>query len=92
MCDESEKHHNAPPTAPLHPWEWPESPGSRIHVYAGPFLGEMFLVIVDAHSICLDIYPTKTATKYATIEKLRQGFSVFGLISDNETMLHKHRD
>ncbi len=44
-CEECQKH-KSPPTAPLHPWEWPESPWSRIHVdYAGPFLGDMFLLI-----------------------------------------------
>ncbi len=34
-------------TAPLHPWEWPSQPWSQIH-FAGPFMGSMFLVIVDA--------------------------------------------
>ncbi|XP_026016563.1 Fc receptor-like protein 5 [Astatotilapia calliptera] len=62
-CEECQKHSKSPPTAPLHPWEWPESPWSRIHVdYAGPFLGEMFLIIVDAHSKWMDIYPVKSST------------------------------
>lgn len=62
VCEECQKHHKSPPTAPLHPWEWQESPWSRIHVdYAGPFLGEMFLLIVDAHSKWMDIYPVKSA-------------------------------
>lgn len=48
-----EKRQKAPPSAPLHPWEWPESLWSRIHVdYSGPFVGEMFLLIVDAHRDC----------------------------------------
>lgn len=89
-CGECQVHQKAPVTAPLHPWEWPESPWSRIHVdYAGPFLGEMFLVIVDAHSKWMDIYPMKTSTSQANIEKLSQNFSVFGLpemlVSDNGT-------
>ena len=57
--------------------------------YAGPFLGEMFLLIADAHSEWMDIYPVKSPTSQATIEKLRQSFSVFGLpkmlVSDNGT-------
>ncbi|KAI3360353.1 hypothetical protein L3Q82_014654, partial [Scortum barcoo] len=57
--------------------------------YAGPFLGEMFLLIVDAHSKWMDIYPVTSATSQVTIEKLRQRFSVFGLpqmlVSDNGT-------
>ncbi|XP_041961667.1 uncharacterized protein K02A2.6-like [Alosa sapidissima] len=89
-CEECQKHRKSPPAAPLHPWEWPESPWSRIHVdYAGPFQGEMFLLIVDAYSKWLDIYPVKTSTSQVTIEKLRQSFSVFGLpkmlVSDNGT-------
>ncbi|XP_039465072.1 uncharacterized protein K02A2.6-like [Oreochromis aureus] len=89
-CEECHKHHKSPPTAPLHPWEWPESPWSRIHVdYAGPFLGKMFLIIVDAHSKWMDVYPVKFSTSQVTIEKLRQSFSVFGppkmLVSDNGT-------
>ena len=36
---------------PPHTWDRPERPWSRIHIdYAGPFLGKMFLIIVDAHS------------------------------------------
>ena len=32
-----------PPTAPLHPWVWPDTPWKRIHVdFAGPFQGKMF--------------------------------------------------
>lgn len=32
-----------PAVAPLHPWEWPDRPWSRIHAdYAGPFMGSMF--------------------------------------------------
>uniref|UniRef100_A0A1A7YSF0 Gypsy retrotransposon integrase-like protein 1 n=2 Tax=Iconisemion striatum TaxID=60296 RepID=A0A1A7YSF0_9TELE len=89
-CSECQAHQKEPVPAPLHPWEWPESPWSRIHVdYAGPFLGEMFLVIVDAHSKWLDIYPTKACTSHVTIAKLRQSFSVYGipkmLVSDNGT-------
>ena len=35
----------------LHSWEWPARPWQRIHIdFAGPFLGTMFLIIVDAHS------------------------------------------
>ena len=36
---------------PVHFWEWPATPWQRIHVdFAGPFVGRMFLIIVDAHS------------------------------------------
>ena len=41
----------APAAAPLLPWAWPDVPWKRIHVdFAGPFLGKMSFLIVDAHS------------------------------------------
>lgn len=80
----------SPPTEPLHPWEWPEKPWTQLHVdYPGPFLGKMFLVLIDSHSKWMDVYPMNTSTSHATIEKLRQSFSVMGLpqmlVSDNAT-------
>ncbi|XP_062404761.1 uncharacterized protein K02A2.6-like [Sardina pilchardus] len=79
---------NAPPQAPVSPWEWPGKPWTRIHIdYAGPFLGEMFLIAVDAHSKWLEVAPVRAATSAATIEHLRAMFSIYGLphtiVSDN---------
>ena len=49
--DTCQLHNMSPPAAPLHPWEWPEKRWNRIHIdYAGPFIGKMFLVAVDATS------------------------------------------
>lgn len=89
-CAGCQSNRKSPPTVPLHPWEWPEKPWTRLHVdYAGPFLGNMFLVLIDSHSKWMDVYPMNTSTSYATIEKLRQSFSVMGfphmLLSDNAT-------
>ncbi len=79
-CEECQKHHKLPPTAPLHPWEWPEFRWSRIHVdYARPIAGEMFLLIVDALLKWMDIYPMKTDTSQTTTDSLRQSFSIVGL-------------
>ena len=79
------------PMAPLHPWEWPQRPWSRLHLdYAGPFLGKMFLVLVDAHSKWLDVVPVSAATSTVTIEKLRAIFATHGLperiVTDNGTV------
>lgn len=87
-CPECQKSQSAPPPAPLHPWQWPDQPWSRVHLdFAGPFMGHMFLVIVDAYSKWLDahIMPSITSTK--TIEVLRSVFATHGLpqtiVTDN---------
>ena len=85
MCQQTRR---TPPEAPLHPWEWPATPWSRIHMdYAGPFMGKMFLVIIDAHSKWMDVHPMSSSTANATIEKLRVTFATLGLpetvVTDN---------
>ncbi len=87
-CSTCQEHRKAPATAPLHPWEWPEKPWKRIHIdYAGPFLGHMFLILVDAHSKWMDVYLVSTASSGITIDCLRKSFSNHGLpemlVSDN---------
>lgn len=89
-CEICQEHRNAPAPAPLHPWDWPDKPWSRIHVdYAGPFMGKMFFVLIDAHSKWMDVYPVNSATSATTIECLRTSFSNHGLpellVSDNRT-------
>ena len=80
---------NSPPSAPIHPWHFPDHPWSRIHIdFVGPFLGKMFFVIIDAHSKWMEIHTMASGTNAsATIEKLRQTFAIFGLpqelVSDN---------
>lgn len=89
-CEVCQSCKKAPAQAPLHPWEWPGSPWERLHVdYAGPFLGKMFLILVDSHSKWLEIYPVTHATSQITIMKMRQCFSTHGLpkmiVTDNGT-------
>lgn len=85
ICQDSRP---APPPAPLHPWEWPSEPWSRLHIdYFGPFLNHMFMVVVDAHSKWIEacVMPSITAAK--TIEQLRIIFATHGLprmvVTDN---------
>ena len=90
-CTECQASRPVPAMAPLHPWEWPERPWARLHLdYAGPFLGRMFLILVDAHSKWMDVIPVHSATSSATIEKLRIIFSTHGLperiVTDNGTV------
>ena len=86
--DKCQANQSAPAEAPLHPWEWPGLPSSRIDIdYAGPYKGEMFLVVVDAYSKWLEVHRMKSVTPTATIEKLREMFATHGLpatlVSDN---------
>ena len=50
-CNSCQMMQKSPPLTPMHPWEWSQRPWSCLHIdYAGPFLGKMFFVTVDAHS------------------------------------------
>ena len=87
-CSGFQIHQKAPPKASLHPWEWPSAPWERIHIdFAGPFLGHMFLIAVDAHSKWPEGHVMNTITASKTIDVLRQIFAQFGvvkqIISDN---------
>ena len=69
-------------------WSWPVGPWQRIHLdFAGPFMGKMFLVLVDAYSKFLDVIPMNQATSATTIKALQRDFALFGLpahvVTDN---------
>ena len=65
-------HQQSPASAPLHPWKWPETPWSQLHLdFAGPFLGHMYLIPVDSHLKWLDVQVMPSITTAKTIEKLR---------------------
>ena len=50
-CSKCQVQQDSPPLAPLILWNWPTRPWSRLHIdYLGPFLGHMWLLIIDAHS------------------------------------------
>ena len=54
-----------------------------MHVdYAGPFMGKMFLLIIDAHSKWIDIHCGNFATSSVTIDKMRSTFASH-VVSDN---------
>lgn len=87
-CDVCQRQRNAPPEAPLHLWEHPRRPWSRIHVdYAGPFLNRMFLVVSDAYSKWLEVCPLSSSTAKVTIESMMKIFATHGLpeqcVTDN---------
>lgn len=55
--------------------------------FAGPFLGTMFLIVVDSHSKWPEVIPVTTTNAARTIEELRKLFATHGLpqqlVSDN---------
>ena len=77
---------------PLFSWTLPSEVWSRIHIdFAGPFLGKMWLIVVDARSKWLEIIPTHGTTTQTTIKHLQELFSRFGyphtIVSDNGPQL-----
>ena len=67
------------PEAP--PWEWPGQSMRRVHaVYAGSFLGLIFLILIGAHSKWMEVHMTKSSTLLMTIEKMRSTFVTLGLL------------
>jgi hypothetical protein len=87
-CYGCQMQQKAPASVHLHPWEWPSSSWERIHVdFVGPFLGRMFLVIVDAHSKWPEIVEMKSTTAERTVQVIRSIFARNGLpkilVSDN---------
>lgn len=87
-CHACQTHQSKPAKATGNPWIWPQKPWQRIHVdFAGPFLGEMFLIVVDAQSKWMEVLTMSSTTAGSTINALRYLFSRFGLpqelVSDN---------
>lgn len=87
-CSSCQTNRPSPPVAQLHPWEWPSEPWSRLHIdFAGPFMGHMYLILVDSHSKWLDAQVMQSITTAKTVEKLRSIFATHGLpktiVSDN---------
>ena len=79
-CQTCNERQNQSPNVPMNPWEWPARPWDRVHIdFCGPLEGMMFLIIVDAHSKWLDVYPTRLATTAVTLDKLRTSFAAWGL-------------
>lgn len=89
-CDICQTYQRNNSPGPVHPWRWPDKPWHRVHAdYFGPINGTMFLLIIDAYSKWIDVYPVHHATTETTITKMRSSFAVFGipetLCTDNGT-------
>ena len=79
-CTSCQLQQKQPITAPLHSWEWPARPWRRVHVdFAGPFLGSMFLLLVDAHSNWPKTIPMNSTTATKTVSCSRTIFAQYVL-------------
>lgn len=87
-CNTCQLSRPLPPKAPLHPWEYPSRPWTRLHIdHAGPYLGHLYLIIVDAFSKWIEACIVPSTSAEATIKVLRTLFSTHGIpehiVSDN---------
>ena len=72
-CSKCQHNQINPITAPVHSWEYPAGPWERLHVdFAGPFMGKMFLVVVDAFSKWVEVEAMNSSTSAATVSQLRK--------------------
>lgn len=89
ICPHCVQNRDNPATAPLHPWSYPEQPWQRLHMdLAGPFLNNMWLIIVDAHSKWPEVFKLgNDSTSGKVIRYVRECISRFGLpdtiVTDN---------
>ena len=87
-CNGCQLQQKQPSSALLHPWEGPARPWQRVHVdFAEPFLGSMFLLLVDDRSKWPKDVPMQSTTATKSVECLRTIFARHGLseqlVSDN---------
>lgn len=68
ICAENQK---TPTRVPMTPWPWPEKPWDRIHCdFLGPFYGDMYLVVIDAHSKWPEVINFKSNTKASKLKEV----------------------
>ncbi|KRY20306.1 Uncharacterized protein T12_11201 [Trichinella patagoniensis] len=82
-CEQCQQSRASPPHTPVHKWESPRIPWSRIHVdLAGPIYGKNFLIVVDTFSKRLEV---------RVLKKTRHPNHIHGLpdiiVSDNGTVV-----
>ena len=87
-CQPCQENQRNPAKAPLHPWEMPQQPWKRLHIdFAGPFEGQMWLIIVDACSKWPEVIAMTSTTAVKTVDILRSVFSRYGIpdqiVTDN---------
>ena len=56
QCQNCHENTPLPAKVPTVTWSWPSSPWKRLHIdYSAPFMGHMFLVVIDSYSKWLEV-------------------------------------
>ena len=70
-----------PQVTPLNTWKWLEEPWVWLHAdYAVPFMGHIYVIIINAHLKWLAGLPVSTAISQRTMWKMKEAFVVHGLL------------
>lgn len=78
-CEACRQQRDAPPHAPLTPWQFPSRPWQRLHADFAECRGKHYLIIVDAHSKWIEVFQMNSTTARLVIDVLRELFARFGL-------------
>lgn len=82
VCRTCMLNQNNPSEVPIYYWEYTSQLWERNHIdYAGPYLGYMFSIAVDAYSKQTEVHVMKTPTAAVTVEKMRGIFATLALPS-----------
>ena len=80
QCPVCDSHQKTPPASSILPIQWPSWPWAQVHVdLAGPFLGQVFLVLIDEHTKWMEVSILPSATSESTINCLREIFAAYGV-------------
>lgn len=87
-CRECVMTQKQPSKSDKHYWEYPSSTWERIHIdHAGPFMGQIFFIVVDAYSKWLEVSVVPSASAKPAINVLESLFARYGfprtVVSDN---------
>ncbi|UYV73167.1 K02A2.6-like, partial [Cordylochernes scorpioides] len=72
-------HHQTAPPAENTPWPRTNQPWQRVHVDHFYFRGDCYLLVVDANSNWIEVFPVRGTTSQENIKLLRECFARYGL-------------
>ena len=65
-----------------HVWASTTKPWVRVHLdYAGPFLGKMYLIIMDSFTKCVEVYPMNDIKTVSALKCLKKHFLYLVLLT-----------